>query len=151
MTLYHYEDKIENKHVIRDVETAFEGIELVADEDTKKIIKNIDKAKFNGGNRFIDRFGAYVYISELSTGCKAALCVKYITNSVIDTVECGYNARDVIIKNCKEGNAIIYDDGITVAFDDTDRAVDVYIHGRNIKDVQELNEFIDSYEFWQGV
>ena len=100
------DNKISDFAVITDVEAAFGDVVLKDDETTKNLLYNIDKAKYLNEFYFIDRFGAKVSVLNLSTGCKAALCVHYLEVKIIDLKECGFNARDAILAFCKKGNII---------------------------------------------
>lgn len=137
-----------NKEVIDDVERAFAAIRLKGTTEERNIIKYIDKAEYNGELSFIDRFGYKLYTSELSTGCKAALCVINYPDKIVDLRECGYNARDAVINFCKEGNILIEDNSITVR-----KLVDeisVNLDGYGFNDVNELNYYVDDvrpYEY----
>ena len=56
---------------------------------------------------FIDRFGQSLYVSELSTGCKAVILALIKPNKLINFIEAGLNARDYAIENLKSGKVLI--------------------------------------------
>jgi hypothetical protein len=136
-------DKLDN--IVHDVEEGFNEVLLRDDEATRNLLKYIDQAEYYDERRFVDRFGVCVYISELSTGCKAALCVHYLQDKIIDLIECGRNARDGIIKYCKDGAIIVYD--LSVSVTEYSGTISVEIHNKQIDNVKVLNNFINSYEY----
>ena len=107
-------NKVDNKEyeLINNVESAFLSVKLTGTELERKLIEEIEQGKYNDGESFIDRFGYKIRISELSTGCKAALCVLHFPNKVINLCECGVNARDIVINYCPSGRVLIVSDGI---------------------------------------
>lgn len=132
-----------DKLIVENVEEAFFEFQVQDDETTRKLIEEIEKGKYYNEERFIDRFGAQVYLTELSTGCKAALCVHYLTDRIIDLKECGINARDAILFYCKEGNAIFYDSGLTINdFMREESKVDICINGKIFHKISEFNDYV---------
>lgn len=113
LTLYVDTINDSDLEIIHDVEKAFTQIRLTGTDVEKELIQLIDKGSYNDSNSFIDRWGYKLYLSELSTGCKAALCVISNPDKLVDLIECGNNARDIIISRCKTGNVLMYDNGIT--------------------------------------
>lgn len=99
---------------IKDIEAAFSKLKIVVDETTKQFVKEIDKGELIDANRFIDRFGTILYISELSTGCKAAFCTYFYPDKIVDLQECGRNARDAIFNYCENGRILLHDFGVTI-------------------------------------
>jgi hypothetical protein len=137
-------------NVVRDVEEAFIGIALKRDDVVDNLLREIDKAKYYSEDRFEDRFGVPVYITELSTGCKAALLVHFYPDKVIDLIECGVNARDAILRNCLSGNVIYYDMGITVCnYGCEDKQVSIDVHGKLINRISDFNRYYGSYEYYR--
>ena len=110
-----YDELPNSAAVIHDVEEAFTNIELQEDTCTKNIMKYVDCADYVDNIRFKDRFGNLLYLDDLSSGCKAALCVHYLQNNIIDLLECGLNARDAIIAYCDSGNVILHDWCVSLA------------------------------------
>lgn len=64
-------------------------------------------------------------------------------NHIINTLECGYNARDTIINYCKEGHIIIAESsiGISKIVD----CVEIKAEGHRFNNIDELNRFIKDY------
>ena len=79
-----------------DIDAAFSKLEIVVNDAVKNIIKAVDAGNMIDGSTFEDRFGVRLYLSELSTGCKAAICVALMPDQMIDLQECGLNTRDAI-------------------------------------------------------
>lgn len=99
---------------IIDIDAAFSQIIVNVDENTKRMVKAIDQGELIDSNRFIDRFGVNLYLSELSTGCKAAICTYFHPEAIVDLQECGLNARDAIFNYCENGKILLHDFGVTV-------------------------------------
>ena len=116
-------------HVYTDKKDIPEGIEIIEDvnvEFLKAVIRGTDEENFlvkgieqgalisGDGSAYIDRFGFKLRIDEMSSGCKAALCVVNYPYKVVNLKECGLNARDCIISHCKSGYALVRDFGVTI-------------------------------------
>lgn len=146
-----YDDELIDRSTLIDVENNVEELfakSIIIDTpEIRRLIKEIDQGEFLDGTRFKDRFGYTVYLSELSSGCKAALCVCLHPNKIIDLVECGINARDSIIRNCSAGNIIFYKEDYMISGEGN---IDVLLQGKHITTVTELNDFIDSYQYYGG-
>lgn len=99
---------------IIDIDAAFSQLIVNVDENTKRMVKAIDQGELIDSNRFIDRFGVNLYLSELSTGCKAAICTYFHPEAIVDLQECGLNARDAIFNYCENGKILLHDFGVTV-------------------------------------
>lgn len=105
-----YSLPIEGEH-IQDPEAAFLTLRVTRSDLTATLMREIDKAKYVDEVSFIDRFGRTLPISRLSTGCKTAIVVEHNPDKIVDLIECGYNARDSIIRNIKSGKVLFrYDD-----------------------------------------
>lgn len=136
-------DKVnDTDRLVQDVEKQFDMIKLLGTELDKEIISCIEHGEYYDKNSFIDRFGNKLDISELSTGCKAALCVVNCPHFIINLIECGLNARDIIINLCKEGNILLYDNGITIV--DYSDGIDVKVDNYNITSIDRLNFYLFS-------
>lgn len=134
--------------VVRDVEEAFAPLRLVNDEVTANLLREIENAEYYSEDRVTDRFGAQIYISEISTGCKAALCVQYLPDKVIDLKECGLNARDAIITYCNRGNALLYSSCTGVeSYNKENLDIHVSLKGKEFSRIDDLNDFLGSYEY----
>jgi hypothetical protein len=123
---------------IVDIEAEFSKILITVDDNIRKIIKAVDKGELLDTNKFKDRFGVVLYVSELSTGCKAAICTYFNPNSIVDTQECGLNARDAIFNYCEDGKILLHDFSVTVNDNNTRKSPIMYA-GRKFT----LDEFND--------
>lgn len=103
------------KEVVRDVEREFARLRVKGTDLDKLLIEKIEKGKYNDVNSYIDRFGYKLHYEDMSTSCKAALCVVNLPDKIIDLIECGYNGRDTIIKFCSNGNIIMDDNSLTIS------------------------------------
>lgn len=131
--------------VEHDVENLFLRTRLKDTPVNRKLIEVIEKGTYKDESSFVDRFGYKLWKSELSTGCKAALCVANHPDKIIDTAECGFNARDAIINYCKEGNILYYDDGLTVAKARDMEHIDVVVNGEKCETVLEFNQYVQNF------
>lgn len=128
--------------VIKDVEEYFDTIQLDGSTEEKKFIECIEKGTFNDKDSFIDRFGFKLYLSELSTGCKAALCTLHCKdNKVISLRECGLNARDAIVTLSSNGSVLVVDNGITFSTE-YGNDIDVLLDTYHFTDMNRLNFYI---------
>ena len=92
--IFWYDEDREFEDKLEDIEIADAKPEIVVNDAVKNIIKAVDAE--NMESTFEDRFGVRLYLSELSTGCKAAICVALMPDQMIDLQECGLNTRDAI-------------------------------------------------------
>lgn len=128
---------------IFDIDKEFAATLIVGTQQVRSIMKDIDGADFVDSREFIDRFGKHLYIDRLSTGCKAAILVALKPDMVIDTRECGLNARDTIVCNCKEGHIVFYDMGTTIKTCGRENtSIDVVYRGKEYDSIDDLNEVI---------
>lgn len=131
--------------VVQDVEKEFASLVLKCTDKEKKLVRIIEKGELIDSTAFIDRFGYKLYLSELSTGCKAALCVLNSTDKVICLDECGLNARDAIILLCDTGAILFDNNSITIS---NRHLKDSGIHVQTDKyvftDIDRLNDYIFS-------
>lgn len=111
--LHVYDAEIEKADVV-DIDAAFSKLEINVNEAIKNIVKAVDLGDVVDGTTFVDRFGVKLYLSELSTGCKAAICVVLMPDKIIDLQECGLNARDAVFNYCENGKILLHDFGVTV-------------------------------------
>lgn len=131
---------INSNIVVNDIEKLFSQIKIKGTEIDKLLIREIEQGEYIDGISYKDRFGYKLHYEDMSNGCKAALCVANAPEKIIDLLECGNNARDIIISVCKKGNIIIEDNGVTFKkYADT---IDVLIDGYNITSVERLNRYI---------
>lgn len=125
---------------IVDIDAEFSQILINPDETLNKIIKSIDGGTLLDSNVFSDRFGNRLYLSELSTGCKAAICVYCNPDKIVDLQECGLNARDAVFNYCENGKILLHDFGVTVV-DAGSRQTPV-IYNSTEYTIAELNEVV---------
>lgn len=137
-----YLDEVPEKQIlVNDVEKQFATLELHCTDKEKEIVKKIEQGDLIDSFSFMDRFGFKLYTSELSTGCKAALCVLNSNDKVINLIECGFNARDVIVSSCNAGAVLINSNTLTFSDkygDDIHVAVDDYL----FTSLDRLNRYI---------
>lgn len=118
------------------------------------LLRDIEGAEYHSPTIFKKKRGdGYEYIDSLllSTGCKGALLVANQPLPV-DFLECGYNARDAVIRNCESGTLLTYDtEKVTRKFDEhsnvIDEDIDVCFEGHKFTKLSELNHFLD-YGDW---
>ena len=127
---------------VTDIEALFKQIRIKGLPEEKIVISKIEQGKYNDDSSFIDRFGYKLYLSELSTGCKAALCVINKPNMQINLIECGINALDVIITTCKNGSVIIKERDITIRDYSEDGKIEVELDGYVFTTVNRLNYYL---------
>lgn len=132
------ENNIEDK---TDIEELFKVIQLKGTKLERKVIELIEHGTYNDSESFIDRFGYKLYNSELSTGCKAALCVINRPDTKINLIECGTNAIDIILSICNEGIVVIQDRGITIQ-DFSENSIDVQLDKFKFTTIDRLNYYI---------
>lgn len=130
-----------------DTELEFARIQVKDTEYTRKAIKEIEKGEYYNEVVFTDRFKGNLYYSEMSTGCKAAIVVGTNPNIVLDLRECGLNAIDFIVANCRDGNILILppDNPIGLHREPegyVDSDIDVCIDGERFFNSKDLNEYL---------
>lgn len=127
---------------ITDIEALFRQIRIKGTAAESAIFSKIEHGKYNDENSFIDRFGYRLHLSELSTGCKAALCVLNNPDLQINLMECGINAIDVILTTCKYGSVIMRERGITIKDYSETGIIDVELDNYQFTTVERLNYYI---------
>lgn len=137
-----YFDK-SNLDIVKNVEKEFSKLKLHDTDINKILIEKIEKGRYNDYVSYIDRFGYKLHIDDLSTGCKAALCVANLPDKTIDLIECGNNARDVIIRYCKNGNIVIRDNGLTISTINGN-SVEAVLNKVEFTDIDMLNKYISN-------
>lgn len=137
-----YVDGIPETEMIMDVEAEFLKVRLSGTREERELISVIEKGEYNDDKSFIDRFGYKLYLSELSTGCKAALCVISFPDKVINLHECGFNARDTIINYCSRGNIFINENGVYIR--EIKKEIDVKVDSFQFTTIDRLNKYIFS-------
>lgn len=124
-----------------DIESLFRTLKIKGTEEERYVISKIEQGEYNDEASFIDRFGYKLRIDQLSTGCKAALCVLNCTEK-IDLLECSNNAIDVILSTCKNGNVIIRDRDITIRDYSPTGTVDISMDGYRFSTIDRLNYYL---------
>lgn len=138
-------DEIKNmKNIVFDAEYEFMGLSLTGTDTDNSIINYIEQGKYYDDTSFIDRFGVKCYYDCMSTGCKAALLVANRPDKVVNCIECGSNALEAIIKYCKDGTIVTYDDDVfgEIHIGNTD-VIDVELDGKHFTSGGDLNEYIE--------
>lgn len=125
-----------------DIESLFKQIRIKGTPEEKEVISKIEQGRYNDDSSFIDRFGYKLYLSELSTGCKAALCVLNKPDLQINLIECGINALDVILTTCKNGLIVMRDRGVTIKDYSEDGKIEVELDGYLFTTVKRLNYYL---------
>lgn len=133
------EDKKES--FVYDVKGLFLTHKMKCSETVKKAVQQIEQGQLLDSHRFQDRFGIVRQTFELSIGCMTICCVESCPNLIINMTECGLNARDFIIANCREGAVFMLDNGITFSYAYGEQA-NVILEGTYFKTIRELNKYI---------
>ena len=137
-------DDLSNYKIVRYVEANFSKVILGEHEEDERILLQIEKAAVAGRNAFIDRFGFKLDSGFLSTGCKAALeAVRCSEKEIIDLIECGMNARDCIISNCKNGSILISRPECRISDYSEDDLVDVSVYGKQFTSMRLLSRYLE--------
>jgi hypothetical protein len=134
-------ENYDKSKVVDNAELAFRNLDINWDETDNKLISEIDKGKLQGAD-FIDRFGRNLPLDAISCGCKCALVVNHNPDKVINTIECGRNAIDAIIKYIKNGDVVWDYGGLTVHYS-KNAQIDVCIEGKfRITNLERLNYYL---------
>lgn len=137
-------DDLSKYKIIKDVEANFSKVRLGEHKEDERILSQIEKATIVDCNAFIDRFGFKLDSGFLSTGCKAALeVVRCGDKEIIDLIECGMNARDCIISNCKSGNILISRPECRISDYSEDDLVDVSVYGKHFASMRVLSQYLE--------
>lgn len=140
-----YLDKVPDSlqcNLVNDVEKQFAGIHLACTDKEKRFVKEIEKGTLIDSYSYIDRFGYKLYTSELSTGCKAALCVLNFPDKIINLAECGLNARDCIVSFCDLGAVLMDSNTITFSEQYTDEKISAAVDEYVFMSIDKLNKYI---------
>lgn len=127
---------------LTDVEELFRQIKVKGTPKEREVISKIEQGTYNDENSFIDRYGYKLYLSELSTGCKAALCVLNKPDVQINLIECGINALDVILTVYKNGSVIMRDRDVTIRDYSEHEDIEVELDGYLFTTVDRLNYYL---------
>lgn len=134
------------REVITDVERAFRALDLAGTDLDVRLVSEIEDGHYLDSSAFIDRFGYKLPIEDLSTGCKCALVVANSPDIFVDTVECGNNARDAIIRNVTQGKIIMSYNGLSIFYPgDDDYTIDVCVEDEyRFTSLDRLNFYFNS-------
>lgn len=127
-----------------DIEELFSKVKINDINKIKEVIKLIEKGDLIDGYSFIDRFGYKLFLKELSTGCKAAICVIENPDRIINLIECGINARDVIVNKCEYGKVYIPSTGITFCDYKENKKVNIKLDNYAFTSIKRLNIYIQN-------
>lgn len=137
-------DELSDYKIVKDVEANFSKVRLGEHKEDERILLQIEKATVADRNAFIDRFGFKLDSGFLSTGCKAALeVVRCGEKEIIDLLECGMNARDCIISNCKNGSILISRPECRITDYTEDDSVDVSVYGKLFTSMWTLSQYLE--------
>ena len=123
---------------IIDIDAAFSKLMISDEQSIAQMVSAVDEGTLVDANTFRDRFGVRLYLSELSTGCKAAICVCCCPDRIVDLQECGLNARDAVFNYCENGKILLHDFGVTIA-DAHCRATPIFYEGKQYS-IESFNE-----------
>ena len=116
-------------------------------ENMKKMKESFCKLKrrlSQAATRLSTDLGFKLYSGFLSTGCKAALeTVRCGEKEIIDLIECGMNARDCIISNCKNGSILISRPECRISDYSEDDLVDVSVYGKQFTSMRLLSRYLE--------
>lgn len=128
-----------DREVLRNVEAFFISPTDKISEPLRQVLKQVEQAEpsTKTSDRFIDRFGAELYWSCLSTGTKTAFVLCSYQDKIIDACECGRNAIQSIVEHITCGHLMIpYP---TYSLPHT--PVDVILHGKHFTDGMALDHY----------
>lgn len=153
MSLHIYDKGLNERlplRVEKDAEKLFALTPILGSGTDRILIETIEQGRYLDKYSFEDRFGHKLYLSELSTGTKAALSVTNNDDVILDTRGIGENALEAIICLCKSGNILM--DVQKLSIDDTIRSkikngIDVVINGFRIYDIDCLIDYIND-KYW---
>lgn len=139
--------RIADEVVKVDVDAEFEKITISDGPIVRKIFEKLECGTFLTPRYFCDRFGYRISISNLSTGCKAALLTVFRPDMEINLNECGYNAIGCILNYVTEGSIVVSKNicFASVYYDDDDLQCDVALNGYRFTDISKLNDYITDY------
>lgn len=131
---------------VEDINAEFDRLGLTGSDIENSFLFNLEKGRFIEGESFayIDRFGFKLRTDEMSTGCKAAICVLRSGDKLINLSECGFNAVGMILSWCKNGN--IYIPEFNIPFPDYTRgeAVEIQFNHYLFSSLSRFNHYLSS-------
>jgi hypothetical protein len=145
-------DKIpDNLEVVHDVERKFAEIKIKDTPLIRQLLWDIERGKYIDATSFEDMFKVKLTINLMSTGCKAALIIATEPECVVDLIECGQNAKEFIVKHCKNGHAIASNCEEIDSFGSEVQDIDVKIGNREFTKMDDLNDYLDTGRAWNGL
>lgn len=131
---------------VEDINAEFDRLGLTGSAVENSFLYNLERGSFIDGEPFayIDRFGFKLRTDEMSTGCKAAICVLRRSDKLINLSECGFNAVGMILSWCKTGN--IYIPEFNIPFPDYtgNEAVEIQFNNYLFSSLSRFNHYLDS-------
>lgn len=127
-----------------DVETLFTQTKFKNIEISNKILSFFEGegSRVNDEFSWIDVDGFKRRPDNLSTSCKAALCVANNPDKLVDLIEVNWDGRDAIINFCTSGNILYYENGITIQHLNPIDKIDVKLDNYRFTTVTRLNTYI---------
>ena len=132
------------EHSFFDVNLEFTKLKIEPSLKNKKIVTDIEHGTLIDSFTFIDRFGYKQRLNNMSTGCKAVLCMINSENFV-NFIECGENVINYVINYCNEGKMVLFDRNIR--FEKYTSNIDVLLDGYRFKTIERLNYYLNNEEF----
>ena len=133
-----------DKTLVFDVEAAILAVKVTGSEFQRRVLREVELGTYKDERFFIDRFGGQLYYTEMSTGSKALFELDGLPNNVINGVEIGFNALQ-LIKYIPECN--IYFDYRDEALPFYGVKTPLYLNGKLYEDYGLLNQKIESGVF----
>lgn len=124
-----------------DVNLEFLKLKIEPSDENKRIVKDLEQGELIDAFTFIDRFGYIQRLNNLSTGCKAVLCMANSKN-LVSFVECGENVVNYVINNFRHGSIMLFDESIQI--EEQSDTIDVLLNGKIFKTVEELNHYLSN-------
>ncbi len=85
-----------DKRLIFNPDNAIPLVIITGSQFQREVISIIEKGSYYDNKMFTDRFGGNLYYTSMSTGSKALFEVDFLTDYVINCVECGENALELL-------------------------------------------------------
>lgn len=134
-----------------DVELLFAMTAIPVDDYYKQAFKEIDGGTVISNVQGISGLtGTGMWLFDMSTGCKAALCVPHV-DGVVSMLEVGRNARDFILTHVRTG-AIVLDRAPTEVIGtscplEEVKELDVMFGSHKVESLAELDELLEGDMF----
>lgn len=141
--VYLSEEEVEKSglEVVRNPADLFELMGLKDTQESRDIIKNIEKGSYLSSSSFLTRFGEKIPITFMSTGTKVVLLTTMIHDKIIDLRECGINARDYIISHIDNAHVLMYAKSYGIAYED-DTQKEFLCNGYHFESLAGLADYI---------